>query len=525
MASPKNPVPGSERTPLPGSRSVGPADPDERLEVTVRVRSRSGKQLQNLADQMSKAGPGSAGGPQPLTREQFDAAHAAAPADMDKVEAFAKERGLVVVEKSAGRRSIVLSGTVAGFSAAFGTRLENYEHPGGTYRGRTGPIQVPDELKDIVEGVFGLDDRPQAKPHLRVKGSHGNIQWHAGGTSFTPVQLAKLYDFPTGGNGASQCIGIIELGGGYRPADLATYFSEIKVSPTPQVLAVSVDHGKNHPTGDPNGPDGEVMLDIEVAGSVAPGARIVVYFAPNTDRGFLDAITTAIHDNKNKPSVISISWGAAESNWTQQAMQAFNQAFQAAAALGVTVCCASGDDGSADGVNDGHAHTDFPASSPFALACGGTRVVASATSITSEVVWNDGPSGGSTGGGVSQTFALPTWQAGAHVPPAPNPGGGRGVPDVSGDADPATGYRVRVDGVETVIGGTSAVAPLWAGLIALVNQHKGHPVGYINPRLYGNAGAFHDITNGNNGAFQAGPGWDPCTGLGSPDGTKVQNAL
>ncbi|MFI5342203.1 MAG: protease pro-enzyme activation domain-containing protein [Candidatus Methylomirabilales bacterium] len=525
MASPKNPVPGSERTPLPGSRSVGAADADERLEVTVRVRSRAGKQLQDLVDQMSKAGPGSAGGPQPLTREQFEAAHAAAPADMDKVEAFAKANGLVVVEKSASRRSVVLSGTVAQFSAAFGIRLENYEHPSGTYRGRTGAVQVPDELKDIVEGVFGLDDRPQAKPHLRVKGSHGNIQWHAGGTSFTPVQLAKLYDFPTGGNGAGQCIGIIELGGGYRPADLATYFSEIKVSPAPQVLAASVDHGKNNPTGDPNGPDGEVMLDIEVAGAVAPGARIVVYFAPNTDRGFLDAVTTAVHDSKNKPSVISISWGGPESNWTPQAMQAFNQAFQAAAALGVTVCCAAGDDGSADGVNDGQNHVDFPASSPFALACGGTRVVASATSISSEVVWNDGPNGGSTGGGVSGAFALPTWQAGAHVPPSPKPGGGRGVPDVSGDADPVTGYRVRVDGVETVIGGTSAVAPLWAGLIALVNQHKGHPVGYINPRLYSNAGAFHDITNGSNGAFHAGPGWDPCTGLGSPDGTKVQNAL
>jgi len=525
MASPKNPVPGSERTPLPGSRSLGASDPDERLEVTVRVRSRSGKQLQDLVGQMSRTQPGPAGGRQTLTREQFEAAHGATPADMDKVEAFAKEHSLVVVEKSAARRSVVLSGTVAAFNAAFGIRLENYEHPSGTYRGRTGPVRVPDELKDIVEGVFGLDNRPQAKPHLRVSRSHGNVQWHAAGTSFTPVQLAKLYNFPTGGNGAGQCIGIIELGGGYRPADLATYFNEIKVSPAPQVLAVSVDNASNHPTGDPNGPDGEVMLDIEVAGAVAPGARIAVYFAPNTDRGFLDAITTAIHDNNNKPSVISISWGGPESNWTPQAMQAFNQAFQAAAALGVTICCASGDDGSADGVNDGQAHVDFPASSPFALACGGTRLEASGTSISSEVVWNDGPNGGSTGGGVSQIFSLPSWQAGAHVPAAPTAGGGRGVPDVSGDADPATGYRVRVDGVETVIGGTSAVAPLWASLIALVNQQKGRAVGYINPRLYANPNAFHDITNGNNGAFQAGPGWDPCTGLGSPDGTKVQNAL
>jgi kumamolisin len=186
---------------------------------------------------------------------------------------------------------------------------------------------VPEELKDIVEAVFGLDDRPQAKPHLRIRGNVGNVQWHAATTSFTPVELARLYDFPTGATGAGQCIGIIELGGGFRPADLTTYFAELNVSPAPNVVAVSVDHGKNHPTGNPNGPDGEVMLDIEVAGAVAPGARLVVYFAPNTDRGFLDAITTAIHDKRNNPSVVSISWGGPESAWTPQAMQAFDQAF------------------------------------------------------------------------------------------------------------------------------------------------------------------------------------------------------
>jgi kumamolisin len=525
MASARHPIQGSERSPLPGSRSLGAADPSERLEVTLRLRSRSGKRLQGLLDRIITGSPGGKGRPRRLTRRQYETAHGAAPADLKKVEAFAGQNGLAVVEKSAGRRSVVLSGTVAAFSAAFGVRLETYEHPNGTYRGRTGPVQVPTQLKDIVEGVFGLDNRPQAKPHLRIRGSQGNVQWHAGGHSFTPVQLARLYHFPTGVKGAGQCIGIIELGGGYRPADLTTYFTETKVSPTPQVTAVSVDHGQNHPTGDPNGPDAEVMLDIEVAGAVAPGARIVVYFAPNTDRGFLDAVTSAVHDSRNKPSVISISWGGPESTWTPQAMRAFDQAFQAAAALGITVCCASGDDGSSDGVKDGQPHVDFPASSPFALGCGGTRVTASGNSISSEVVWNDGPSGGATGGGVSRTFALPSWQAGAHVPPPSGAGGGRGVPDVAGDADPATGYRVRVDGTETVIGGTSAVAPLWSALVALINQRKGHPVGYINPRLYGNSRPLNDITSGSNGAFQASLGWDPCTGLGSPDGAKLQSAL
>ena len=269
------------------------------------------------------------------------------------------------------------------------------------------------------------------------------------------------------------------------------------------------------------------MLDIEVAATIAPKAKIAVYFAPNTDRGFLDAVTTAVHDTTRKPSVVSISWGGPESSWTPQAMQSFDQAFQDAADLGVTICCASGDNGSADMAQgwDGKAHVDFPASSPSVLACGGTHVDAAGGTVTSEVVWNDLPTGGAGGGGVSDTFALPTWQAKSGVPPSANAGGhvGRGVPDVCGDASPRSGYIVRVDGQQAVIGGTSAVAPLWAGLIALLNQHFGHPVGFLNPVIYGlppAAKAFRDITSGNNGAYSARAGWDACTGLGSPDGAN-----
>lgn len=519
MARRKSPLPGSRRTPLPGARIVGPVDPDERFEVTVRVRTRAKSRLLNVVRQLGGTGEG-----RHLTREEFEKAHGADPADLNRVARFAKQHRLTIVEQSISRRSIVLSGKARDFSTAFAVRLARYEHPGGTYRGRTGSVKVPSELKDIIEGVFGLDNRPQAEPRLRVRGYQGTVQSHAPGASYTPPQVAKLYGFPAA-TGPGQCVGLIELGGGYRPSDLATYFGEIGVSRGPAVIAVSVDHGANTPTGSPGGPDGEVMLDIEVAGAIASGARIAVYFAPNTDRGFLDAITTAIHDTTNKPSVISISWGSAESNWTPQAMRAFDQAFQAAAALGVTVCCASGDSGSSDGVQDGRNHVDFPASSPFVLACGGTRLVAAGSTIASEVVWNDGPNGGASGGGVSAVFSLPSWQAGSHVPPPAQKGGGRGVPDVSGNADPATGYRVRVEGSDTVIGGTSAVAPLWAALVVLINQEKGKPLGYLNPRLYSNPGAFRDITSGNNGAYEAGPGWDPCTGLGSPDGTKLLNAL
>jgi kumamolisin len=270
------------------------------------------------------------------------------------------------------------------------------------------------------------------------------------------------------------------------------------------------------------------MLDIEVAGAVAPGANIAVYFAPNTDAGFRDAVSKAVHDATNKPSVISISWGGPESSWTAQSMTAFDEALQAAAAMGVTVCVASGDNGSGDGVDDGADHADFPASSPYSLACGGTNLQASGASITSERVWNNGANGGAGGGGVSTFFALPSYQEGLQVTKThggAQPLGMRGVPDVCGDADPETGYDVRVDGRDTVIGGTSAVAPLWAGLIARINAAKASPVGFVNPALYSHAGALRDITNGNNGTFAAAAGWDACTGLGSPNGQKVADAV
>ena len=522
-------VQGSERSPLQGSRSVGAADPKELIEVTVVLRRAPGAE-----EKASHAAPLAAAltGRSYLTREELEAAQGATRQDIAAVEAFAQEHGLDVREVSAARRTVVLSGTVGAFSTAFGVTLTRYEHPAGTYRGRTGPVQVPEELGPIIQAVLGLDDRPQSTAKFRIHRPEGTAAPRAAATAgFTPPQLAKLYDFPTGVDGNGQCIGIIELGGGFRNDDLKAYFKQLGIA-LPPVVAVAVDGAGNKPAGDPNSADGEVMLDIEVAATIAPKASIAVYFAPNTDRGFLDAITTAVHDKTHKPSVISISWGGPEASWTKQAMQTYDQAFQDAAALGVTICCASGDNGSADMAQgwDGKAHVDFPASSPSVLACGGTHVDAAGGSVSGEVVWNDLPDGGAGGGGVSDIFPLPQWQAGAHVPVSANKGGhaGRGVPDVSGDASPRSGYIVRVDGQQAVIGGTSAVAPLWAGLVALMNQHLGRPVGWLNPILYGlppAAGAFRDITAGTNGAYKAGPGWDACTGLGSPDGAKLMEAL
>ena len=511
------PLKGSERVPLSGSREVGPADPSEQVEVSVLLRRRGRQDFQDRVRRLC-GGDRSSGH---LAREDFAKQYGAEAADIAAVKAFAASHGLSVIQEHAARRTVVLAGTVAQVEAAFDVRLQRFEHPRGAYRGRQGAINLPQELDGVVEAVLGLDNRPQAQTHFRVQGT-GAKRMAATPVAFTPIQVATLYGYPQA-TGEGECVGIIELGGGFTQSDLQTYFATLKVA-TPTVTAVSVDKAQNAPTGDANGPDGEVMLDIEVIGAIAPQAKIAVYFAPNTDAGFLDAVTTAIHDTTNKPSVISISWGSAESTWTDQSMTAMDEAFQAAATLGVTICVASGDNGSSDAVTDGEDHVDFPASSPYALACGGTSLNASKTAITSEAVWNDGAEGGAGGGGVSAFFPLPTYQADLQTTGADgatSPLTMRGVPDVAGDADPETGYNVRIDGTNTVIGGTSAVAPLWSGLLARVNQLAGQSVGYLQPVLYRNPQALRDITQGNNGDFYAATGWDACTGLGSPNGQDV----
>lgn len=518
---------GSDRMPLPNSRVIGPVDPNESVAVTVYLRRPATSNLATIInEQVQQKG-------RHLSREEYSANHSASPDDIAKVVIFARKNDLSIVETDAAGRKVVLAGTASAMSAAFATELQCYEHPNGTYRGRTGPLHVPAELDQVITGVFGLDNRPQAQPHIKLFDKAGANAANATSTSYTPVQVAQLYGFPMGAtdNGSGQCIALIELGGGYNSSDLLTYFQQLNI-PMPTVTSVSVDGGLNQPAGTVSSADGEVDLDIEVAGAVAPGAHIVVYFAPNTDRGFIDAVTNATHDSVNNPSVISISWGSAEANWTAQAMQAMDAAFQAAAAMGVTVCVAAGDNGSSDGVTDGQAHVDFPASSPFALACGGTRLDASNNMAPMESVWNDN-NGSATGGGISDFFNLPTYQANANVPPSANSNQrvGRGVPDVTGNADPQTGYSVYVDGQGAVFGGTSAVAPLWAGLIALINEQRGQAIGYLNPILYQyyaqlmQINALRDVTSGNNGAYSAVPGWDACSGVGSPDGTKLRDAL
>ena len=542
-------LPGSERGIMPNTRRLGATAPEPAVQVTILVRRRPcDESLCTLANRLGETALAERSH---VDAAQFAERFGADPADLERVEQFARASGLEVVEVKPAERRVQVRGSVAAVSAAFGVTLDDYVDANGAhaYRGRSGPVHVPADLAEVVEGVFGLDNRPQARTHFRMQqplpadAGQSSIMARAVNRSYTPPQLAAAYDFPASGTGRGQCVAIIELGGGYKPADLKAYFTRLGIAP-PVIKSVSVDGARNRPIGDTASADGEVLLDVEVVGAIAPGAKIAVYFAPNTDAGFLNAVSSAIHDPVNRPSVVSISWGGPESSWTAQAMHAMDAVFQDAAALGVTICCAAGDDGSSDQrglkAENGVLHVDFPASSPFALACGGTRLDGAGSNANTmprlETVWNQGRSGGATGGGVSDVFALPAWQSAAGVPPSGNPGRhvGRGVPDVAGNADPATGYLIQVDGQQMVIGGTSAVSPLYAALVALCNEQLGRRAGYLNPLLYRlpkTAGAFQDIRDGDNdisgrhGSYAAREGWDACTGLGSVHGTRLLAAL
>jgi len=508
--------PKSERKTHPGATVAGRTDSQRNISVSVIVKRRNRLDLDTMIGRH-------------ISQQEFSEKYGADPANFEHLRDFAHKHGLTVDEgaSSLARRTMVLRGPASKMEAAFGVTLNDFEKAGKKFHSYTGTISMLQEYAEPVEAVLGLDNHPIAMPHFRLldKQGKGKPKRHPSQmASFNPPQVAQLYNFPMGPNGAGQTIGILELGGGYNASDLSSYFAGLGIA-EPRVTAVSVDGATNTPNlpsspSDPNA-DGEVALDIEVAGSIAPGANIAVYFAPNTSQGFIDALTTAIHDTANgPPSVLSISWGSAESNWTAQSMTVFDEACQSAVALGITITVASGDNGSSDGGSGNN--VDFPASSPHVLGCGGTDLIAANGVIQQEVVWNDQPQGGASGGGVSSVFPIPPWQMKSNVPKPPTSGGGRGVPDVAGDASPETGYNVLFDGQSAVVGGTSAVAPLWAALIALLNQQCGSNIGFANLALYQNAeNGFNDITQGNNGSYSAGPGWDPCTGLGSPNGNQL----
>jgi kumamolisin len=535
------PLPGSKRALLPNSRPAGPIDPSEIASVTVRVRSAGNPAA--LAQKAYELANTPMASRQYLTHEELEQQHGAKQEDLDAIEHFAQQHDLTVVHRSAAERSVVLQGKLGDLLAAFHADVQLYHHATGTYRGRRGEITLPQELNEIVTGVFGFDTRPRHRALRRRKS--GAFSGPGGQNGVAATEFAARYNFPTEANGArldgtGQTLAIIELGGGFRSSDLNMFFREIG-TPAPNVSAISVDHAGNHPTT-PDSADGEVMLDIEVAGAVVPKANIAVYFAPNNgDKGFIDAVSAAVHDSQRNPGVISISWGGPEVASDQQGINTFHELFAAAGALGITVCIASGDHGTADEDADdwdGNIHVDHPACDDLVLGCGGTQITNGV-----DVVWNDGTpfdknvqggGGWASGGGISEVFAVPSYQANLNPPlPVSIDDGkpGRGVPDI---AMSATNYFTRVDSSEGASGGTSAVAPLMASLVALLNQAKGKNVGFLNPFLYANAATVtHAVTSGTNAitgtvkGYTAGPGpgWNACAGLGTPDGTAILNTL
>lgn len=525
-------VEGSKRVALPGARALGGANPNSNIEVTVKLRRK--KPLPRLEGRPASV----------MTRKALADTYGATREDVASVmEAFAKF-GLKTEASSEATRSVRLSGSVANMEKAFLVKLIDYAHPEGNYRGRVGNVHVPAEVKGIVQGVFGLDNRRVARRRRQPirDASQARALSKIPASWYIPSELASHYNFPAG-EGSGQAVGLLEFGGGYFSQDLEK-FCKLAGVDVPTVTAVSTD-GTSTDTHD--GDEGEVMLDIEVVAGVCPKAAIVAYFAHFTEQGWITILDSVTQDSQNDPGVISCSWGLAEDTnvWTSQAMTQVNETFQEAAHLGITVCVAAGDDGSSDAVTDGLAHVDFPGCSPYVLSVGGTTIP-NKGGAGPDIVWKEGDglradNGGSTGGGVSAVFPRPTWQSGITIQPV-DPGGivGRCVPDLAANADwNASPYLLVVDGKSQGNGGTSAATPLCAALIALMNAQRAaaNRVGYLTPLLYQTQGArtigaagCTDVVSGNNitdkiGGYSAGPGYDAVSGWGTPNGKNLLAAL
>ncbi len=540
---------GSHREPVKGAERVRDVDPGEEITVTVYVRR--DPTAQPAADPAAEARKR----PQDrryLSPAEVEASFGAAPADLQAVTDYAASKGLRTSAMSPATRSVRISGPAGALGAAFGVELSYVRHGDITYRGRVGPVKVPASLSGVVEAVLGFDNRLIGRSYLRAaqRQTHLALDGPSGGlppNTYLPPQVAGMYGFPAHYDGTGETVAVFvfngDIGsgqsapGGYDLPTLSGYFTNTLGMTVPALTDVVVQGPGNQP-GDgknPNDVTGEVYLDLCVVGSLAPGAKIAVYFTQFTEQGWVDAISQAVADTVNDPSVISISYGNPESDpngaWTAMAVTQVDQAFQAAAAAGRTICCAAGDSGASDEQNGTGLNVDYPASSQWVLGCGGTRLESSDGTITTEVVWNDlGDGNGATGGGVSVVIQQPSWQSGTQAVPIAGvtaPPAGRGVPDVASLADPETPYVIVGPGGSLQgVGGTSAAAPLWSALISRYNQALGTRVGYLNPLLYSSySGALRDITSGNNGGYQAGTGWDACTGWGSPGASSLLQAI
>jgi kumamolisin len=562
-------VPGSEREAVARARRSGEeVDRNQPITVTLLLAPdpASRRRLESLHSLAQEdVAPGRRG---PYA-ERADLVAANRPSDdaLLRVGMFAAKYGLAPVGPIHPPGLLTLEGRWQDMERAFETKLEaeiQLDRHGREilFRQRTGPLTVPRPVAGDIEGVFSSDDRRQARMKMHTQ-THENVQpaqailasgepltfgmAQGGQRSFTPRNLAKLYEFPEGLDGRGQTIGIIALGGAVNLTAVATFFAHLQ-SPHPTITQV-VAEGVPDPLGKDPEADDEMQLDIQMAASIAPGAPIVVYVAPNNSSGYLRALAAAVYDQVHTPTVCTSSYGLAENRWTGQARKAIDRVLQDAASLGVTVCIASGDSGSSDDEDEpGTARVDYPSASPYALACGGTQFDLAEAGIQleagasvgrlPETVWNDGH-GAASGGGVSDSVPLPDWQQARGIVVTRTGGKGspaqrRALPDVAGNADPRTGCVLRFPDPsdpkrrQDVAGGTSLVAPMYAGLIARINQAIGQAVGYVNPYLYKSidtSRAFEDIKHGDNGAYQAHDGWDACTGFGRIRGRELLDQL
>jgi kumamolisin len=482
------------------------------------------------------------------SRLELERLGGAAGRDLARIEELACQAGLRLVEVDRMCGMVLLAGTPAALERAFRVKLTGYRHERGTYLSHAGPVHVPAELAGVIEAVVGLDARPIVRRH-----SIGPRLGGAAGVS--PAEIAEVYEFPEDATGRGQSITLIELGGGFYAADMREYFRRLGLRAAALTVR-QVEGARNSPAaraevrrfwdslpeknsaGEPPSAGGlrgeqvervgwtiESTMDIQLAAALAPGARIAVYFAPPTAHGKLQAIRMALRERGRRPGVLSMSWGADEDGFDGSTVAVIERLLRLAALCGVTVCCSSGDDGAGAG---GVARVNYPASSPHALACGGTHLARSGGRAR-ESVWKEefaGRAMASTGG-ASRLFPRPEWQASAQVSQKAG-GEGRGVPDVAAKADVAQGYGILVAGLDIAMGGTSAAAPLWAALLARLNEKLGVSAGYVTPLFYQKRfrRAFRDITAGDSGPrFHASRGWDPCTGWGSPRGVPLLEAL
>lgn len=535
--------------PLKGTEHIHPedhkflnptSDAGGPITVTIIVRRRpDGEKLKGLPEFSAGSRPA-----QPrLSREQFAKQHGADPKELEEVAEFAKSHGLKVVETHPGRRSVVVQGAPSAINKAFAIQLYDCDSPRGKYRGHSGKVNVPTALANVIETVIGLDNRPVPAKHFSTA-KRRSPKDPPNTKPLTPQQVAQLYNFPAG-NGAGQTIGIYEMqtqdgAAGYTTQDLTdtmqAFGGNLK---TPVPINVSIDGVTNSGVS-----DGETGLDITVASAIAQGAQIAVYFTGGDTQSIIHALQQMIHPNPGdpEPSILSISYGwgpddATADSFSDEDYTQMDQLFQDAANQSITVLVSSGDSG-AFIASKSQAQTSYPATEPWVIACGGTTVGDVKGTNYVEYVWNDTGAGGpgATGGGISAKFPVPSYQANAGLPNRNKTGQpGRGIPDISGNASENSGYEQFINGQEQPVGGTSAVAPLYAGLIALINANLSGPIGFINPTLYTlGSGAFRPVGGppgpANNSfegvtGYSAGAGWNACTGLGSVNGVALQNTL